>query len=712
MASRAALSATSSVADLLGGLPEISETPAIAEEPPFNLQVFRASDRGKALLTWLQAEFSRCKDMQVQKRAQWYTNLAFIFGDQHISLVHDPNTKGLKLTKPSGGRRAHQRTINRVRSFARTEHSKFISRYPSVVAVPATGEDEDQRSAFAAEQVWQSYSSNKQLRRQYARAMWWRVAIGTGFLKAWWDPSKTCDDGTKGDVCYASITPFHLFVPILREREIEDQPYVIEAQIRPLEWAEQFFEEALAGEKLTPSNSAQLGILDDAYLNQLRDAPNRLDQVLILEHWIKPGSCKQMPEGGLVITVEDKIVHYQEGWPYDHGKFPYTKFEHIPTETFYGDSPVTDIIPMQQEYNDLRAQVGLIAKRMGNPQFIIQEGSLDPGKMTNEPGQQILYRMGFQAPTMVQPPALPSYISETMDRALTDIEDLTGQHEVSKGTAPAGVTAGTALAFLKESDDNFLTPQYHDTEEGFENLARQTLQLFVQYVDIKRRIRTVGADGAFDTEMLSGADIKDGLDIRVEEGSSVGTSQAAKRAQVLEMVDRGLLDAQTALKMMEIGGVQRILDITSVAEKQAQRENTKMKMLAEADVQQHQDAFAQQVVENAQQVPELAGVTPEEIAQQAIDMAPPVIPVNDFDMHEMHIEVHNRFRMSQEYETLPDAVKQQFQKHVAQHQAYLQQLMQEQAMMQSPMVGEQSDMGGESAAARQGHSAPPTPPGA
>ena len=698
MASNAQPSATSLVSEIEG-------TPAVSEVPPMNLQVFRASDEGKRLLTWLQEEFARCRDMQIQKRNSWYTNLAMLFGEQNFSFSHNPSSKALQITPAAPGKKSNKRVVNRIRSFARTEHSKFISADPTVTSVPASGDDAAQRSAYAAEQVWESYQSSKQLRRHYSRAMWWRVACGTGFVKTWWDSGTLASDGTQGDVKYASITPFHLFVPILREKELEDQPYVIEAQVRPLEWAENFFAEQLVGEKLTPSNSAQLGLFDDAYLQQLRDTPGKLDQVLILEHWIKPGATKLLPNGGLVITVEDKIVHYQDSWPYADREFPYTKFEHIATETFYGDSPITDIVSLQQEYNDLRSAVALAARRMGTPNMIVQEGSLDPNKVTNEPGQLIMYRMGFQAPQYIQPPGIPPYISEAMDRVLSDIEDLTGQHEVSKGTAPTGITAGTALAFLKESDDNFLTPQHHDTEEGFEKIARKTLMMFNQYVDVKRRIRVVGADGAHDTELLSGADIADGLDVRVEDGSSVGVSMAAKRAQVLDMVDRGLLDPPTALKMLEVGGVQKALDIMSVAEKQAQRENIRMKMLGERDIKDHETEFLQNVQSRIQQMQEQAMSSGDPMALQAVpewdeqaeEMArqsvPPVVVVNDFDVHEAHIEVHNRFRMSQEYESLPDPVKQQFAKHVASHQQYLQQLTQEKAMMESPEADEMSDQG-------------------
>jgi hypothetical protein len=53
--------------------------------------------------------------------------------------------------------------------------------------------------------------------------------------------------------------------------------------------------------------------------------------------------------------------------------------------------------------------------------------------------------------------------------------------------------------------------------------------------------------------------------------------------------------------------------------------------------------------------------------------SPLLVQVDDFDVHDVHIETHNRFRMSQEYELLPKELKEQFELHVATHEQYQQQ---------------------------------------
>jgi len=48
--------------------------------------------------------------------------------------------------------------------------------------------------------------------------------------------------------------------------------------------------------------------------------------------------------------------------------------------------------------------------------------------------------------------------------------------------------------------------------------------------------------------------------------------------------------------------------------------------------------------------------------------APPlIVPVNSFDNHQAHIEIHNNYRKGQEFEQLPQNVKDLFEEHVNQH---------------------------------------------
>lgn len=669
---------------------ELTGAPVPADvDSPVDVVAFRETDDGKKLVDWAVGEYERCRGLKARVSRQWYVNLNMTFGRQWIEAIassdHRPQLRDQQVPKWK-----KKKTVNRLRSFVRTECSKFQSQLPNVVSVPATAEDQDVRSAFAAEQTWMSYSEVKRFRRQYSAAIWWTVVTGNGFLKVWWNSSlkvKMPDATYEGDIDFRKVSPLNIFVPEMREREIDDQPYVIEAYTRPLDWVRKTYGDVLKGVNLEASSNSISFLSEEAF--QRQGSVNKLDSMVVQEVWIKPGATNLLPDGGYLVLVDDILVDYYEGLPYEHGEFPYTKFEHMYNDTFWADSPLVDLIPLQKEYNELRTDIGIAARRMGSPQLLAAKGSIDASRMTNEPGSIVSYVPGLPAPTPLPLTSIPQYVIDQQDRILADFEDVSGQHEISKGSAPQGITAGTALAYLGERDDAYLTPQYQGIEEGFERVARQTLVLFQQYVDYERKIKVIGLDGSMDTLLLEGADIANGTDVRVERGSSIGQSQAAKQAQVMDMVSLGIIPPEQALKLLELGGPQKVLDIVSAAERKAQRENMRMKAFKDdlAALKESNAAFLDQAVQLIETDPALmaqAEADPAGFMEQIDDLLPPAIPVDDFDLHEVHIEVHNRFRMSQEYETLPDAVKEQFEKHVAYHQQMGGAIMEQQLMQQMP----------------------------
>jgi len=725
--------------------PQSSSTPTLlpSDQTPNDIKAYRESEDGKALVAWVKQEYNRAKGERSRQQSQWYVNMSMFYGQHWVERTSKLTPGGYdnKLFTPRVPNYRHRRTINRTRSFVRHELSKFIGQAPSAIVVPSTGEDDDLRAAYAGEQAWESISSSQKLDYHFGRAMWWTIITGNGFIKTWWDQSCQYAPGQQGNIRYGAVTPFHFFVPDLREHDIEDQPFVINAYTKPLEWCNQFFADELKGVNLKASVASANQILESGHLNL--GANNPPDSCIIYEAWLKPGAHKLFPNGAVVIMVDDILINITpDGLPYEHGQFPFAKFEHIPTATFYGDSPIVDIIPLQKEYNQLRTEIGVAGQRMAKPQLAAQQGSIIASKVTNEPGQIIFYRPGTAAPTPIPLQPLPQYYVDQQDRMLSDWEELTGVHDVSKGAAPNGVTAGTAINYLQERDDSFLATEYKSVENGYEKIASQTLGLFVQYVDTPRQIKVVGADDSFDMLMLSGTDLRNATDIRMEKGSSIAQSQAGKQAQVENMFAVGMIDQPTALRLMEMGGVNKVLDTLKVAERKAQRENLKMKRLQQAEIDQHQQIFdvaqaqqqAIQLAQAQQQMlnppalpvgssdptavpadpslgapaptptpgtvapdptqpdpsnPATADPTqwypddPSAIPPMNVMSAPgaptgpgPVIPVDDFDVHQVHIETHNKFRMTAEYEMLPVEIKNQFELHVKQH---------EQAMMQKTL---------------------------
>lgn len=670
-----------------------TETPSSTEAPDLtpDLAALQDAKRMAELASWVKREVEKARTARTSKQVQWKINMAMFFGQHWVQ--RERTALGLeRLSVPRKPRSVERKTINRLRAVARSEMSRYLSQTPNAVAVPSTAEDQDQRAALAAEQVWLSNSTSQKLGSHFAKAVWWDVVCGTGYIKTEWD--NTCIDKVskqKGVIKYSAPTPFHIFVPDIRETDIEDQPYYVQAIVKPVEWVKRNYAQMLGDRDLRPSVASQNTVLEGSTIALGSSAEQTPDSVILYETWIKPGGHDDFPDGGLVLQVDDIVLNVVTKFPYAHGLYPIAKIVNIPTNTFYGDSVLNDLVELQKEYNTLRSEISDAGKKMGRPQLLAVRGSIVPAKVTNEAGLIIEVKAGYPMPQPLSPVPLPQYYLEQQDRLLTDIEDLSGQHEVSRGQAPAGITAGTAINYLQEKDNEFFAPQYQSIEEMYEKVAISTVELFVQYVPMPRKIKIIGADQAFDTQLLSASDVASGTDIRIEPGSSVGQSQAAKEAKVMDMFGMGLIDQNSALRLMEVGGAQKILDILSAAEKKAQRENMKMKMLKPEEIMQAEQEYQQATQQMGLDPSMFAAVGAEVDTPMASAPAdptappppPPLVQVADFDVHEIHIDVHNKFRMSQEYEILPPEVQQQFDKHVKDHE---QKMIQKQMMSFLQMI--------------------------
>jgi hypothetical protein len=629
-----------------------------------------ADDDAKKIIAWVKSQYQKMKGARMTQQRQWYMNY-MMYGARQYSTIGQ--RYGIpEIATPRAAPWRVRQTVNLIRPMIRTEVARLTSQKPTVTAIPATTSDDDLFAAQAAEQLWQWMTYIHDFQKIMQRNAFWTSIAGTSFIKTWWDndykDNYTQLSGTGqpaiGDVCFGQISPFNIFVPDLLEPEVEDQPYVFEAYTRSVTWVKQFW-----GIDVSANVVSRNEIVEATYFNIPGGNDTKPDAVLCIEAWCKPGGSEAYPEGGLFTLVGDKLF---QGSFYSHQQFPYTKFEHIPTGKFYGDSVLVDINPLQRGYNRIKSQVSESINRTARPQFLAPQGSVDPAKVTAEPGLIILYKpsLGPIQPLPMQ--SIPQYVMEEMDRAKADMEDISGQHSVTRGQVPgSGITAATAISFLQEQDDGILGTTYASIESGVEKVARQALCLAVDYYDLPRSISIVGLDESFDVLELKGSDIKNGKNVRVEAGSSLPESRSARQAFLMDLVKLGVITGDQMLDMLDMGGVQKLTERVRRDLRQAQRENLKMKRLSDQEYQQFEQEIAQAAAAGA------PGTVDPQSGMPLMDPAlpgtfPPMVPVNEWDNHQVHIDTHNDFRKSQEFEFLPPFIKDQFQKHVQAHMLALQ----------------------------------------
>lgn len=668
------------------------------------LNQFKRKDESKKLVSWVKSEYEKAKQARKQEELDWYLQLAFYNGNQYSEWK--TYGKGQVLEEPKNPQGLPRITINRIEPIIRTEIAKTTSGHPSATVVPATNDDDDLMAASAAEQVWQAMYDKANFQTDILqKSEFWRATTGNAFIKTYWDPTAKeivptpVEDpytgekrivqrvASTGDVAYEVVSPFHLFVPDLAEENLESQPYLFNVYTKSEQWVKSTFGNVLPKD-FVPTKVSATEILDAALMDTKNTNSAKPDSVLVIEMWAKPNGCPYLPKGGLITIVDNEIVQFAEnGIPYAHKMYPFAHTYSIPAGKFYRRSVIKGLIPLQQEFNRTRSQIIHAKNLMAKPQMMYAEGSVDPKKITARAGIWVPVRPGFPMPTPIPMQPLPSYVMQELDHLQQDFEDISGQHQVSRG-GNGGVTAATAINYLQERDDAYLTTIFASIEAAVEKTAKQSLSLFIQYVQQERLIKTTGLDGAFDATMLSGADIASGNDIRIESGSALPTSKSARQSLITEWMKMGFIAPQDGLKILDMGMLKNFYNLIKLDENHAQRENLMMKRLTPEQIEQFQSEWEQGA---AQGDPDKIVPGQTDAEGQPIALAvPAVIQVHDYDNHAVHVEMHNRFRKSQSFEVLSPEIRAEFQKHIAMHEAALQQkMMQDLAQQQIAAAGPQ-----------------------
>lgn len=627
----------------LGAGPNGSSTEESLPGPLLNIQ--RAQET-KEILSWVAKAYEEARRERQKIERQWYLNLAFYFGQQNVSGVNSP-TAGFQLRVPNAPPWRVRMVINKIRPIIRHETARLVSQKPIFTVVPATTEDEDQAAARVGEQIFTSVYDEKEVDYILHQVAFWSSITGSGFMKSYWDPVARDANGVPGDICIENVNPFHIFPANQSEEDLNKQPYIIQASTKTPEWVKTRYGFD------APANIMASNVLEDAFqtLVGTRVTPRR--EVLVIEVWLKPGAHPKFPLGGLITVVGGQLVQRIDRFPYSHMQLPFYKVDLVPTGRFFGESNITDLIPLQREYNRTVSQIVEAKNLMAKPKLIAPRGSINPRQISSEPGQVILYQPGFDRPSELPMPPLPGYVLDQLDRITADIDDISGQHEISRGGTPSQVTAATAISYLQEQDDSKLAYAITSIERAVQRLGRHVLKYVEQYWDTPRTVRVVGRDGAFEAQQWLNSSLRGNTDVRVEAGSALPRSKAARQAFVMDLLKLGIIPPEQGLDLLDIGGIEKVYENYLVDKRAAERENLKMSSINPEVAIQIMSQPEQQVDPNTGQIIS----TPKQ----------PIMPTNSWDNHQAHIEFHNRFRKTQQFELLPEVIQAVFEDHVQQH---------------------------------------------
>lgn len=559
----------------------------------------------------------KAKSSRERLESDWYLNVSFYLGDQWIfwnrNRIDRPRLDPWRVTV----------TDNRMLPALDSRVARKVKNRPVFVVVPFSGDEEDRNAARLGEKILDHNWNALSLGEKSFRAIKWAELTGAGFWKIYWDKTKGAKrdflfrDGqlmrdatgrpipaeamaqmpeaedisvksvAEGDLCIEVLSPFEIYPDPLAE-DLDEAEWVIESKVRSPQYVkERYGVEAkpdsnvptgIAESRMFPSSSTQGTSFGGRF-----STSSEYMGVTLYEFWARPSS--KYPHGKRAVWTQTQLLLETDLNDSPYSDNPYVMFRCLDVPgRFWPTSVATQLRGPQTELNKLRSQIVENAQRFGNPAMLTSRQANI--KYQGMPGERINFDSTTPdaVPSYLQPPAIPQYIQNELERIEMSITEISGVHEVSKASVPSGVTAASAINLLQEADDTRLGPEIHNIEDAFSRAGTKALKVQAKFSSEERTLRLAGEEGDWEISKYKGTMLKNNTNVEVQAGSAMPRSKAARQAAMTEMLERFLqygiqLDERALRKFFkeyDIGGLEHLLANVTNNETQVRREHQKM----------------------------------------------------------------------------------------------------------------------------------------
>lgn len=486
------------------------------------------------------------------------------------------------------------------------------------------------------------------------------------------------DEIPLGDVNTDVVEPYRIALDPLAN-DIHKIRWIMEYSIQPLSWIKQVYSKEEPGytgkaedvreeSQLQGSLKRFVGLKNSSGVKSSTEGgvssgstDERLsNSAVVKEYYERPSA--QYPKGRMVV-VANKVCLYAGDSPYagpelgDWHPYSECRWEIVPGR-FWGKSPLDAASEIQKQVNSIDAIIILTRKTMAIPQKLIPMGAgISHGSWTGRPGQEIFYRETGAPPSVLPANGVDATVFQERAQRVDDLKTVTGAIDILKGDHPSGVTAASALELLYEVGTGKLFPILDRWKYFVEASQKKQLKIICKFYQEPRPefIKLLKSKNKELSEQaisqFIGTDLYDNCNVTVEAGANITKLQAAKKQELREAAQTGVLGLENPNNRAEYQRQMGIVGFDNDIgpdQKRAEWENA--------------------LLDNIKNSP---------------DNKPIVL---DWDVHEIHIEtLEKRMKEPSWIEESPE-VQQAYMQHRSEHQEAIAKKQQE-ATIQAAMSG-------------------------
>jgi hypothetical protein len=342
--------------------------------------------------------------------------------------------------------------------------------------------------------------------------------------------------------------------------------------------------------------------------------------------------------GCVVHVVNKKIVKIEEEWPFPfkHLNVALFRQKKIPN-TWVGHTLLTPARDVQYAYNRARSTILEHMRKAANARLMVPMGSVDDAdQITIDPADVLEYNQEVGEPHWQTAPEVPRWISGEAAQLEAELDDIFHTHQTTRGEAPGDRNSGLALSLLAEKDDTPLGPMAHDQSRGWGRIAEMVLSLYrmnAESTGLSRATTIITESGVPHTIRWNAQDIDERPRVVVPIDATMPRSKLATQSILTSLAQQfpvafQNVDTKTLSHMLGLPDPKLLFTQMDPDAAKAEWEN---------------------------------GLLVQQVA---------VVP-EDFDVHDIHIKIHNDQRKSPAYELMSMEQRQYLDLHIQAHMQFL-----------------------------------------
>jgi hypothetical protein len=503
-------------------------------------------------------------------------------------------------------------------------------RYPhEYYVIPNSTDPEDVKAAKTGSISLEFTNEKGKFNTKVTRGKLWALLTGAFFWKEWWN--KDVREGgliraesgwawEKGQVDFNYLNPFNVR-PDPTSLEREGWRWFQEGYLLPKAYVEEQYQ---LKHSLTPADTSE-----DKEISLFEKLEFTEEMVRIVERHERPSP--KYPKGRLILTAvdDDYLLYEGDNNAPDHdlcyfqlpGIFP------ILGEPIY----LSAVAMLQDRQRNHNKYCSYMDEWIQNYRI---KGMIPWGSMRDE-DEKVWRRAGgvdfahfnprFGNPYWQTPPDPPSLMLSWRQFQEDEMESAVSVRKPSLGQLPKYASRASGVLFqgLKQQDEIVLTPALEEMDLSFQDAMKFRLKLIKKHYSVSRLIKQQGRSQKLTILEFKGADLRDNYDVRVKSGVDIFTTRSKKEQVVMTMVDKAMIsDPNQALELMGAKSVEDYAEDQFIDQRQAERY---------LDVMKRKDTY---------------------------------IEVDPNDNNEIHFEVFNNFRKTEEFESLSDKRKGNIRKRI------------------------------------------------